>query len=347
MDRREVPGRWMAAMAAVALLGGCTTGAGVSPATQSAATAAATAVATLRPTAAITPAPSAPPPPALALLWERSGPTQPTPCCQTWWPAIDPSTGNIWVANSYANEYWIFAPDGTFKESWGTPGSSPGQFDFSAHRHDPQSAGAIAFAPDGTFYVADPGNKRIQKFDAKRHLLTTWGKFGSGDGQFGNPFGIVTDGKTVYVSDDDRGDIQAFDASGKFLRVFGPIELNAGIFMAIDSKGTLYRAAGEANPSILRYAADGTVAATIDTGITNGFVTGQAIDGKGNLFVCIAVGSAPGHELAEFDSAGTRLGLWSTGGETAVIDPSDAAIYLASDGNEIWPTASLRKYALP
>ncbi len=322
-------------------------GAGPSPSSEPAASLAATTPPTPSPSATSTPVAS--PAPALELLWEKSGPTQPNPCCQTWWPAIDPNTGNVWVADAFANQYWIFAPDGRFLEAWGTPGSGPGQLDLSTHRGGPpQSAGGIAFAPDGSFYVADTGNHRVQKFDTKRHLVTSWGTFGSGDGQFGLPFGVVTDGKTVYVADDDRGDIQAFRASGTFLRAFGPIELNAGIFMALDATGTLYRAAGEEQPSsILRYAADGTVAATLDTGVTDGFVAGLAIGPNGAIFVNIGHESTPGHQLVELDATGKHLGLWSTGGETGVVDPSGKAIYLASDGNPTWPTASLRKYALP
>lgn len=272
---------------------------------------------------------------------------QPNPCCQTWWPAVNPVTGDIWVADSFASQFWIFGADGTFREAWGTPGSGPGQFDFSAHRNEPQSAGAVAFAPDGTFFVADVGNHRVQQFDAQRHFVMAWGTFGSADGQFAEPFGIATDGKTVYVADDDRGDIQAFDATGRFLRAFGPIELNAGIFIAVDPRGVLYRAGGEEAPrSILRYDGSGAVAGTLDTGDPNGFVAGLAFDSKGNLFADVAH-PAPGHELVELDPSGHELAMWSTGGETAAVDPSGKAIYLASDGNATWPTASLRKYALP
>ncbi|TMB48432.1 MAG: hypothetical protein E6J50_10040 [Chloroflexi bacterium] len=198
------------------------------------------------------PVPTASPLAGLKLLWEKSGPTQPTPCCQTWWPAIDPKTGDIWVADSFANQYWIFAPDGRYLESWGTPGRAPGQLDLNTHRQEPQAAGGIAFAPDGTFYVADVGNHRVQKFDAERRFVDQWGRFGSGDGQFVQPFGIVTDGKTVYVADDDRGDVQAFDTSGTFLRKFGTITTEAGIFIALDTAGFLYRS-GEAPFRITKY----------------------------------------------------------------------------------------------
>jgi sugar lactone lactonase YvrE len=356
MDRHHRRGPWFAAVMAVMLVAGCSTGSGPAAVSPGAASAipstispAPTATRTVLPSPTVPAAPTSSPLPALALLWEKSGPRQPTTCCQTWWPAIDPATGDIWVADSFANVFWIFKPDGTFVDAWGTPGSGPGQLDLATHRSgEPQSAGGIAFAPDGTFYVADTGNHRVEKFGASRRFVDAWGSFGSADGQFAEPFGIVTDGKTVYVSDDDRGDIQAFDPNGRFLRTFGPVETNAGIFMAIDANGTLYRAAGEDRPSsLLRYAPSGSVAATIDTGVSNGFVAGLAIGPKGTLFVNIGHKSAAGHQLVELDATGRQIGLWSTGGETGVVDPAGTAIYLASDGNPVWPTASLRKYALP
>jgi hypothetical protein len=49
----------------------------------------------------------------------------------------------------------------------------------------------------------------------------------------------------------------------------------------------------------------------------------------------------------ELDATGKQLGLWSTGGETGVVDPDGKAIYLASNAWPAWPAASLRKYALP
>ena len=40
---------------------------------------------------------------------------------------------------------------------------------------------AVAVAPDGTIYVADTGNDRIQRVTAAGTFLGTWGSQGSGD----------------------------------------------------------------------------------------------------------------------------------------------------------------------
>ena len=156
---------------------------------------------------------------ALTPLWQKGGPV--TDKTSTVGSAIDPVTGNLWVAVPFENRYWIISPKGKYLESWGQAGTGPGQFDFSDHLPNPDGWGAIAFAPDGSFYVGDTGNHRVQAFDAKRRFLRHWGAFGTDDGQFVQIDSLATDGQTVYVGDGDRHDIQAFDASGAFVRAFG------------------------------------------------------------------------------------------------------------------------------
>ena len=61
-------------------------------------------------------------------------------------------------------------------------GSGDGQF---------ISPNAVAVAPDGSVYVADSDNHRIQKFTSEGVFVSQWGTEGTGDGKFINPGGVA------------------------------------------------------------------------------------------------------------------------------------------------------------
>lgn len=75
-------------------------------------------------------------------------------------------TGDIYVTDGYGNaRVHRFAPDGQLKQSWGTPGSGPGEF---------QVPHGIAVDQRGIVYVADRENSRIQLFSAQGKFLNQW-----------------------------------------------------------------------------------------------------------------------------------------------------------------------------
>jgi predicted membrane-bound mannosyltransferase/DNA-binding beta-propeller fold protein YncE len=94
-----------------------------------------------------------------------------------------------------------------------------------------QNPRGIALAPDGTLYVADTGNHRIQRFDQNGEVLATWGSFSGSDaslsgqaetGTFNEPWGIAVgpDG-AIYVADTWNNRIQKFSPEGEFIRAWG------------------------------------------------------------------------------------------------------------------------------
>jgi hypothetical protein len=271
------------------------------------------------------PTPATTPLPALQVLWQSAGPV--TDKLATYWPAIDPVTGNVWVAASVEDQFWIFRPDGTFVEAWGTAGKGDGQFHLMTNDPSPDSTGAIAFAPDGSFYVADNGNYRVEKFDRNRTFVTKWGSFGAGDGQFGSPKGIATDGTTVWVADDPGMNLQAFDASGTFLRST-PFPF---VLFSQAPSGHFF----VANPAgVLEVDAAGAAVRQLDVawGPLGGGPSDVVADGAGHLFVGIQTDSGP-QGLAELDAAtGAVLGEWSNGAETMAIAPDGKTLYLAYTG---------------
>ena len=79
--------------------------------------------------------------------------------------ALSP-TGDIYVTDGYRNAcVHCFSAQGAFLRSWGESGSSPGQF-YVPHN--------VVCDREGTVYVADRENHRIQRFDGEGRYLGQW-----------------------------------------------------------------------------------------------------------------------------------------------------------------------------
>ncbi len=175
----------------------------------------------------------------------------------------------------------------------GTQGSDPGQF------KNPRD---IAVAPDGSIYVADTLNHRIQHFSADGTLLHVWGSFAdqskgdAPDGTFYEPWGVAVgpDG-TVYVTDTWNHRIQRFTAEGEFIYMWGffgqaetPYALWGPRDIAIDAQGQVF-ITDTGNKRIVVY--DGNGAYITQFGSV-GFELGQfdepvgiAVDNEGRVYI--------------------------------------------------------------
>lgn len=175
---------------------------------------------------------------------------------------------------------------------WGSNGTGDGQFTI------PRSA---AVAPDGSIYVADSGNHRIQVFDSAGNFLMKWGGEGSGPGQFSEPWGIAVgpDG-TVYVADTWNHRVQLFTPTGDYISAFGSFanvqhdaQDQPGTFwgprdIAVDAQGNVY-VTDTGNKRIQKFTADGQFLQTFGGGgiIPGAFEepVGIDIDNQGNIYV--------------------------------------------------------------
>src|SRR3990167_8602100 len=74
---------------------------------------------------------------------------------------------------------------------------------------------SLLLAPSsGNVYVTDRHNNRVQKFSSDGTFITMWGSYGSEDGQFNYPGGVVVDASgNVYVTDYHNNRIQKFSPS--------------------------------------------------------------------------------------------------------------------------------------
>jgi predicted membrane-bound mannosyltransferase/sugar lactone lactonase YvrE len=131
-----------------------------------------------------------------------------------WNYGVGPSTDEI-VADPYEGKEALINADTVF----GTPGAEPGQF---------ERPRGVAAAQDGTLYVADTDNHRIQHLDRDGTPINTWGSFAdlalgpAPGGTFYEPWGLAVgpDG-SVYVADTWNHRIQKFSPEGEFLTMWG------------------------------------------------------------------------------------------------------------------------------
>ena len=138
------------------------------------------------------------------------------------------------------NNYRIqkFTANGQFLTAVGTRGDGPLQFCYPS--------GIAWNIYNNKVYVSDTINDHIQVLNSDLTFSSTFGKSGSGKGQFDCPIGVSCDdsGK-VYVADTLNNRIQVFTAEGKFVRMFGKYgrgrgELNFPTSTAIDISGVVY-----------------------------------------------------------------------------------------------------------
>ena len=138
-----------------------------------------------------------------------------------WASAIQPSTGDVFVANRESNDIEVFSATGGYITQWGKKGTANGDFNF------PQG---IAFAPDGTLYVSDSTNGRIEQFSIGSNSIGTWmanygqpGKASQGPGYLNQATGIAfaPDG-TLWVADTLNKSVQKY-SDGVWTRFTAPI----------------------------------------------------------------------------------------------------------------------------
>jgi DNA-binding beta-propeller fold protein YncE len=115
----------------------------------------------------------------------------------------------------------------------------------------------VAVAPSGDIYVADGyGNSNVHVFSASGALKRSWGRPGSGPGEFTTPHAVRVhpDGR-VLVADRENHRIQVFTPEGEFLAAWGDFFRPMDIF--IDRQGMIFIT--DQVPRLSMLAPDGTL----------------------------------------------------------------------------------------
>jgi peptidylglycine monooxygenase len=122
----------------------------------------------------------------------------------------------VYLVDRDAHQILIFTTGGDPLGALGTRNAPRFQAPFN-HPTD------VAVAPDGEIYVSDGyGNSAIHRFSASGEHMTTWGRPGSGPGEFTTPHAIWVDrAERVLVADRENNRVQVFDRDGRFLEAWG------------------------------------------------------------------------------------------------------------------------------
>lgn len=140
----------------------------------------------------------------------------------------------------------------------------------------------VAVAPNGDIFVADghgaapTANARIVKFDRSGRFLKTWGRKGTGPGEFDCVHTLAFDSQgRLFVGDRQNNRIQIFDQEGTFIAEWKQFGRPSGIH--IDANDTLYVADSESR--------DGAEGYGFNPGTRRGIRIGSARDGTVRAFV--------------------------------------------------------------
>lgn len=177
----------------------------------------------------------------------------------------------------------------------GSTGSEPGQF---------LRPRGLALAPDGSLYVADTENHRIQHLGPDGSLLQVWGSFAASTesaeaapGTFNEPWGIaVAPDSSVYVADTWNNRIQKFTPDGEFVTSWGygisqtndPFGFYGPRSVAVDPQGRVL-VTDTGNKRVVVFDADGNFLTQFgQAGMLPGEFdepVGIAADSQGQVFV--------------------------------------------------------------
>lgn len=157
--------------------------------------------------------------------------------------AVDNENRFLYVVDTGLDQVCKFDLD-TFKPLYaiGTTGknhtlTTPGDFSKPTN---------IAIDDEGSIYVTDTLNNRVEVFDADGKFVREFGKAGDAPGDFARPKGIAIDSDGhVWVADAMLSRIQIFTKQGKFLLAFGsfgplPGEFQALTGLAIDKNNRVF-----------------------------------------------------------------------------------------------------------
>lgn len=177
--------------------------------------------------------------------------------------------GNVWVTDARlatkpelekfpnetkkGNAVYKFSPQGKLLLTIGTPGTTgDGTGPLLSEPN------AVIVAPNGDIFIGESHSgqndnatpatiARIAKFSKDGKLIKSWGKWGSGPGEFKTPHAFAFDSQgRLFVADRGNNRLQIFDTEGKFIAEWHQFNRISGL--AISKDDVLYAIDSESDP---------------------------------------------------------------------------------------------------
>ncbi len=164
----------------------------------------------------------------------------------------DPTTGN--VVETRSPGAGTGEPEGSgsyiYKQAFGALGSGHGQVN-TPH--------GVAVAENGTVYLADTKNSRVDELSASGEYITQFGEKGTGSGELVEPAAIAI-GKNgdVYVTDTAQSKVKQYSPTGTYIRtITDSLEAGEHVVGISASEGHIYTVAEGAADIISIYSESG------------------------------------------------------------------------------------------
>ncbi len=222
--------------------------------------------------------------------------------------AIAAEVDGSFFAVDKAGRVQRFAPDGTFETSWHMPAYKKGM------------PVGLTVHPDGRIFIADTHYNRVLIVDRDGAVLGSFGREGTGDGEFQLPTDVAVDAEGfIYVSEYHENDrITKWSPDLQFIKAFSeePIDgrrLSRPAGIDIDSEQTLW-VADACNHRLVRFSLDGKVLSTIGSfGDAPGelkYPYDVCVSPDGSILVC----EYGGNRLQWFSKSARSLRTWGKSG---------------------------------
>ncbi|MCJ7511455.1 MAG: TIGR03663 family protein [Anaerolineales bacterium] len=251
--------------------------------------------------------------------------------------------GSLYVADTLNHRIQHLAPTGEVLQVWGElgrldQGEAPG-----GTFNEPWD---VAVAPDGSVYVADTWNHRVQHFGPTGEFLGMIGTFGQAESPtaFWGPRSVAVDEQgRLFVSDTGNKRVAIFDDQGASLGQFGVPgylegQLDEPVGLAVDNEGRVYIADTWNQRIQVFEETEPNVFEPIREWPIEGWY-GQSLDNKPYLAVSsegIVCASDPeGYRVLCFDQTGKFLQGWGDFGATESTFDLPTGLEFDAQGN-LW-----------